>query len=295
MAVNYHLSEPQSAPLISMLQTLVQQHWDATHSALLFSSLGNTVRNQYPSLYAYLAAAGGLREFIDSNQVAQIVVHPKSSQKIGAVPNGVKIPPDDIESFFAPSTRTGPRNLKLWSDFWRAFFVPMNGRRFVVVAPGARPQIVDGADSPPPNSYEILGSDLVDPATPVFERPRSTRERILQWLAQHNLDIEPFVDKDFQPAIRNHPQGHHSSNALPNECHGVPHPTGTENVCYLNGRFRFGVALYRGHHYDVRSANGGSLNCTLVDCDGRERNMGPERRRYINIFPNDHLLPERTK
>jgi hypothetical protein len=77
----------------------------------------------------------------------------------------------------------------------------------------------------------------------------------------------------------------------PNEaCHGVSHPTGSESLCFIDGRFRFGVALYPGHHYDVRERRG-TLKCILYDCSGRQRNMSGENREYINIFPNDHLLP----
>jgi hypothetical protein len=76
-------------------------------------------------------------------------------------------------------------------------------------------------------------------------------------------------------------------------CHRLPHPAGAGAKCFVNGRFRFGAALFPGFHYDVRAASG-TLNCTLVDCDGNSREMGPERRDYINIFPNDHLHPKRS-
>src|SRR5262249_45708614 len=74
-------------------------------------------------------------------------------------------------------------------------------------------------------------------------------------------------------------------------CHGMPHPTGTSAKCFLRGRYRFGAALYPGFHYDV-SGEDEVLTCRLYDCEGRVRDLKPERRRYINIFPNDHLLPE---
>ncbi len=73
-------------------------------------------------------------------------------------------------------------------------------------------------------------------------------------------------------------------------CHGQPHPIGPDDVCYVNGRFRFGAALFPGFHYDVRS-RGGNLLVTLYDCAGTERPMTSEKRAYINIFPNDHMLP----
>jgi len=73
-------------------------------------------------------------------------------------------------------------------------------------------------------------------------------------------------------------------------CHGVSHPTGGNDRAFLGGRFRFGAALFPGHHYEV-GARSGNLSCTLYDEDGCPRNMAPEKREYINIFPNDHLLP----
>ena len=68
---------------------------------------------------------------------------------------------------------------------------------------------------------------------------------------------------------------------------------GEVDICFVEGRSRFGAVLcFPGFHYDVRPARG-LLDCTLYDCRGVARDLGPERREYINIFPNDHLLPER--
>jgi hypothetical protein len=82
------------------------------------------------------------------------------------------------------------------------------------------------------------------------------------------------------------------SAARDTECHGQPHPMGDRDRCYVEGRFRFGAALFPGFHYDVRY-KAGLLDCTLYDCLGEARDCKPERREYINIFPNDHLLPAR--
>jgi hypothetical protein len=83
------------------------------------------------------------------------------------------------------------------------------------------------------------------------------------------------------------------SPARDTECHGKPHPLGNTHKCFISGRFRFGAAIYPGFHYDVTQAKG-LLECVVYDCDGQSRDLRPERRRYINIFPNDHLLPERS-
>jgi hypothetical protein len=80
--------------------------------------------------------------------------------------------------------------------------------------------------------------------------------------------------------------------ARDSECHGKPHPTGDNTKCFLAGKFRFGAALYAGFHYDVAHEKPNqTMKCVLLDSTGSSRDMKPERRRYINIFPNDYLLP----
>lgn len=93
-------------------------------------------------------------------------------------------------------------------------------------------------------------------------------------------------------------RGHKDNNGLyfmpakDDACHGMPHPTGTSDDCFLLGRYRLGASLYPGFHYDV-SEERGNLVKTLQDCQGTPRDLRPERRRHINVFPNDHLLPDR--
>jgi hypothetical protein len=74
--------------------------------------------------------------------------------------------------------------------------------------------------------------------------------------------------------------------------HGKPHPTGSSPLSFVNGRFRFGTALFPGFHYDVSQASG-LLACILYDSEGVGRNMAPEKREYLNVFPNDFLLPQK--
>lgn len=74
-------------------------------------------------------------------------------------------------------------------------------------------------------------------------------------------------------------------------CHGQPHPTGSSPEQFIAGRFRFGVSLFKGFHYEVSSSKHATLKSTLADGNQGGRNMALERRKYINIFPNDHLLP----
>lgn len=77
------------------------------------------------------------------------------------------------------------------------------------------------------------------------------------------------------------------------ECHGLAHPTGDTAKSFLRGKFRFGVSLFPGFHFDVRDGRGRNLQASLVEADFGTRDMRPEKREYVNIFPNDFLLPKR--
>jgi hypothetical protein len=77
------------------------------------------------------------------------------------------------------------------------------------------------------------------------------------------------------------------------ECHGKPHPLGNENKSFACGRFRYGVSLFPGFHYDVSSNTSSTIQCELRTSSGSVRSIKSENRQYINIFPNDHLLPEK--
>lgn len=80
--------------------------------------------------------------------------------------------------------------------------------------------------------------------------------------------------------------------AKDNECHGIAHPTGFENKSFACGRFRYGVALFPGFHYDVTASRSATIQSELRTSSGAVRSVKGENRKYINIFPNDHLLPE---
>lgn len=81
--------------------------------------------------------------------------------------------------------------------------------------------------------------------------------------------------------------------AKDNECHGIAHPTGSGGKAFACGRFRYGVALFPGFHYDVTSAKSPTLKVDLETSSGSVRSLKGEKRSYINVFPNDHLLPEK--
>lgn len=76
------------------------------------------------------------------------------------------------------------------------------------------------------------------------------------------------------------------------ECHGKTHPTGSLSKSFTCGRFRYGVALFPGFHFDVSATKSPTIKCRLLTSSGAFRAVQNENRGYINIFPNDHLLPE---
>ena len=81
--------------------------------------------------------------------------------------------------------------------------------------------------------------------------------------------------------------------AVDNECHGKPHPIGSKEKAFVCGRFRYGVSIFPGFHFDVSAENGSTIQCNLRTSAGEIRRMRGERRQHVNIFPNDHILPER--
>ena len=75
------------------------------------------------------------------------------------------------------------------------------------------------------------------------------------------------------------------------ECHGKPHPIGEDCKTFLCSRFRYGVSLFPGFHFDVTAENTSTIQCELRTAAGNTRAIRSEKRTHINIFPNDFLLP----
>ena len=77
--------------------------------------------------------------------------------------------------------------------------------------------------------------------------------------------------------------------AKDNECHGKAHPLGSEKKTFLCGRFRYGVSLFPGFHFDVSAEKSSTIECILWGPSGDRRAV--RNRRYVNIFPNDYIHP----
>lgn len=75
--------------------------------------------------------------------------------------------------------------------------------------------------------------------------------------------------------------------------HGKVHPTGTTPKSFTCGRFRYGVALFPSFHFDVSALRRAAIQCEIRKSDGEIRTAKNKRGGYINIFPNDHILPDK--
>ena len=75
------------------------------------------------------------------------------------------------------------------------------------------------------------------------------------------------------------------------ELHGRARPAGSIHRTFFCGRFRFGVSLFPGFHFDVTSANSSTIQRELRTPTGSRRSARDMR--HVNIFPNDYILPEK--
>ena len=75
------------------------------------------------------------------------------------------------------------------------------------------------------------------------------------------------------------------------ELHGKSHPTGSMYRTFFCGRFRYGVSLFPGFHFDVTAENSSTIQCELLTPTGNSRSA--RGREYVNVFPNDYILPEK--
>ena len=114
---------------------------------------------------------------------------------------------------------------------------------------------------------------------------------------QISKEIRSLKAQYKQVKIKN--RGYKDNNSLifspanDNECHGKPHPTGdSKSKIFLCGRFRYGVSLFPGFHFDVSSENSSTINCHLRTASGDIINYASAKKRYVNIFPNDYILPK---
>ena len=166
----------------------VERHWAYHANALLLTTLGISIRNKFKDAEKLMPE--GLKSFISSNSLAQIITHPTTPQKIGAVPLGVTLP-DDPSSPLRINKKI-PYGVRFFRDFWETFHTPINGRRFVIFSPQTeRGYTIRDLlnDEPTGEAYEIRPGDLaLDDGTPLVDRIAAKQEKIRRWLSRNNLD-----------------------------------------------------------------------------------------------------------
>lgn len=181
-----------------------KDYWDAHDNAFLLSDMGSALRREIPE--GSFLMADGLRRFLTTWPIVQVVTHPDMSQKVGAVPLGINLPSDLRQLFSRRRTfRTGTSFDK---DFWRAFFTPLGAKRRFVILPtseGENLRIVDVDIAPADaQAHEILSSDLATPPIdlPVSEKAKATLEKIRSWIARNGLSESQFAEGQYERALR---------------------------------------------------------------------------------------------
>ena len=198
------------------------------------------------------------------------------------------------------------RSVELWQAFGKSGWIELIPARLINQNRPTRLHVFGRLSDVGPLMHEVAsavyGGRRTSPLPLPFQNFRSglLDELAEYWYSDLSYDaFKRFLGKIHQRFRETHTRSdrkHYDERSLAfspagnSECHGQSHPHGSCDRCFVGGRFRFGAALFPGFHYDVSSSNG-TLSCTLYDCEGNQRDLGPERRSYINIFPNDHLLP----
>jgi hypothetical protein len=197
---------------------LVQEHWTGTGQAKLLSQVGPKIWAAFPD--GRFLMPKGLLRFLQGWATVQVIRHPQIPEKIGLVPLGVILPSDTSTLFSESQMPVGPlqpdqstpvnhsgtpqENEKsgvphrsYLPDFWRAFHVPIEGRRFVVfpASNDGRPQIVDLPAGAPPEEkhYEITQADVTSSVGMLPDRVKATAQRIQNWLDRNELQADPFL------------------------------------------------------------------------------------------------------
>jgi hypothetical protein len=178
----------------------IRQHWDENNqTAMLLTSLGIQIRKSFPNAEALMP--NGLINFINTNNLAQVIKDPDNPGKTGAIPIDVHCP-EDVKPLF---TATRPRHSKasLSQDFWDAFHLPLTGRRFVINS-GAGFSVQDlSAGEPNAEKWHEIKQEDIAPydGSPLPELVRKKWEKINGWVAKNGLTIDMFANR-YKPPPR---------------------------------------------------------------------------------------------
>ncbi|MFZ4689066.1 MAG: hypothetical protein ACOYLS_07500 [Polymorphobacter sp.] len=184
----------------------VQSAWDDSqggpHKAMLLSALGTKLKNEFGDYSADFPK--GIKEFLRTWPLVQMVQHPDIKEKIGLIPAGEPLP-KDLSSLFpkAGERHSSSMPISYDQDFWNAFFKPIQSTRYVVIGDNQPLQILNDAAEAPPGAYEITKSDILTPdqTMPIAEKVVATGERINKWLEKNSLDASQFFRKQVSRTI----------------------------------------------------------------------------------------------
>lgn len=255
---------------------------------------------------------------------ARIVAPAVKKKQVGATRPAISIAMASLVSELAKATsHSEPARLSLWfyepenADQFRAVWAAFGHSAWVETVPRSlvnkigptRQYIEERVNVIKPLLHEVSGAAYANRKTSPLPLPlRNFRSPIMQQLKTYwynDLDVDSLsreigsLRARFRQLRDRTLDGYRDEKALvfkpakDNECHGLAHPIGTGSKAFACGRFRYGVALFPGFHYDVSAAKSSTLKVDLENSSGTVRSLGGEKRSYINIFPNDHLLPEK--
>ena len=196
---------------------------------------------------------------------------------------------------------------RVWRAFGHASWVETIPRSYLHNVRGTREYIENRTNEIRRLLHGISYSTYVQRKSSPFSLPlRNFTSEVTEELRKywyHELDEDQLTER--MRRLRNRylqtrnaaKQGYKDDKALifkpakDTECHGKPHPTGSERKTFFCGRFRYGVSLFPGFHFDVSGEKSPTIQCDLWTPSGERRSV--RNRRYVNIFPNDHILPEK--
>jgi hypothetical protein len=201
-----------SEALKRFIAEMVDQHWQENKTTMLLTSLGIQVRKFFPDSHNIMT--DGLRIFISSNNIAQLVIHPENPAKVGAIPIGVHIP-DDVSELFIPQ-RPRRKSVILLPEFWNAFHLPLKGRRFVLLSPNFENgfSIEDLSIGEPDHEryYEIRQDDLaLNEGQSMNELVQQKWQKITSWISRNNLNIHDFSISKFSQGTQRRQEFHPKS------------------------------------------------------------------------------------
>lgn len=185
-------------PVHEFMVNAVQTAWsdtpDGVRRAMLLSTLGTKLKNEFGDYRAHFPK--GIKEFLRTWPLVQMVQHPQIREKIALVPAGEQLPDDVTRLFENVGERRGSSEAVSYDQrFWNAFYKPIRSSRHVAFGADGKVQILEDANALPEVAYEITKDDILSPeqTLSVPEKVEATRDRISNWLQKNSLDRSRFL------------------------------------------------------------------------------------------------------